>query len=263
MRDHKVLALDLETTGPDPETARIVQLAIVLGPRPLAERMGGSALVNPGVPIPEEATEVHGITDEDVENEPPFRVIAHRIQAALQEHDFVVTYNGRTFDIPILDRELREAGEPGVDHAEIREVDLYQVWKALEPRDLETAVRRFAGGQEFDAHDAHEDARVLFDVLQGMKDEFGALPMYPENGEGRSIFDTFARLTTPEDAVDRFGYFRRREDGVVVFAFSGNEGDPVSEHPGMVDWMERKGFPEAVLEIARREVAADRSRDVE
>lgn len=243
-----IILLDLETTGPDPENDRIVQLGLGVGMPGTVEPRGGSVLVDPGMPIDPEATEVHGISDEDVAGEPPFGVVAKRVQEVLIENDYLVTYSGRTFDVPILDRELRRFGHAGVDASGIREIDLYAVWCALEPRNLETAARRFGGDPDFDPHDAWEDARILGNVMDGLIEAFS------DQIDSDDRLDALADLTTPEDAVDRYGYFKLNDDGIVCFDFSDHAGDPVHEHPGMVDWMLGKDFPEEVLQIARDEV---------
>lgn len=249
-----VVSLDLETTGPDPESDWIVQIGLGVGPFvPGGKPKGGAILVNPGKPISPEATEVHGITDEDVAEAVTFGHIASRVQGVLAENEYLLTYSGRTFDVPILDRELKRYGFPGVEAAGIREIDLYEVWKALEPRNLATAAKRFGGDPDFDAHDAWEDARILFSILQGMDTAF----MDRDTDGADSALEEFAGLTTPEDAVDRYGYFRRREDGVVVFDFSDHRGEPVHEKPGMVEWMLGRDFPEEVLTIAQQQLEVD------
>ena len=61
--DKPLFALDTETTGADPETARII--TVCLGYSGMRGQFGADNwLINPGVPIPAEATKVHGITDE-------------------------------------------------------------------------------------------------------------------------------------------------------------------------------------------------------
>jgi DNA polymerase-3 subunit epsilon len=106
---------DLETTSPDPGTARIVTAAIVTleaGRKPVTK----SWLVNPGVPIPEEATAIHGITDEMARTkgvEP--HVAAYEISAMLAGSVLLdgiplVIYNA-PYDLTVLDRETRRFGQ--------------------------------------------------------------------------------------------------------------------------------------------------------
>lgn len=97
--------VDTETTGPDPDTASIVEVAVALfrGGELLGEPR--SWLVNPGCPIPDEAAAIHGISNEMVEGAPPFAVVLPELCAAIAAADILVGYNALHFDLPILERE--------------------------------------------------------------------------------------------------------------------------------------------------------------
>src|SRR3990167_3178478 len=101
------LAVDLESTGTDTATAKIVELALCGAEGPVFE-----SRVDPGCHIPAEATAIHGITDADVAGAPMFSVIAPTVQQHL-DGVVLVGYNHRAFDVIILNRELREAGQAG------------------------------------------------------------------------------------------------------------------------------------------------------
>lgn len=104
---------DLETTGPDPETARIVTAAIVVrGGEREPETL--SWLVNPGIEIPAEATAVHGITTERAQAEgaepaPAIAKISARLASLMIEGVPVVIYNA-PYDLTVLDRDARRNG---------------------------------------------------------------------------------------------------------------------------------------------------------
>jgi DNA polymerase III epsilon subunit-like protein len=84
---HRPLAiLDLETTGTDPKTARVVEIS-VLRFGPLEQRDHRTRRVNPGIPIPAAATAIHGITDADVAHLPTFAQIAAGLQEFLSGCD--------------------------------------------------------------------------------------------------------------------------------------------------------------------------------
>ena len=234
--------LDLETTGTDPETDRIVSIAILDEEgTPLLE-----ALVDPGRPIPAEATAVHGITDADVADEAHFLALGPDVQALLIDGDPIVAgYNSRRFDVPLVDAELRRAGCAGLDLETIREVDVYLAWLALEPRTLEGAVRRWLPHTDdvFTAHEARDDARWTRRVANEMLFRTGL------------SWEDLERLSRPEDEVDRFGKFRWTEDGVIVFAFGKNEGMTAATQPGYLRWMLERDFPEETKEWTRRILA--------
>lgn len=202
-------------------------------------------LINPGVPIPAEATEVHGITDEMVKDAPAFPAIGQMLQDAA-DAGVLVTFNGRRFDVPLLHAELRRHGFRGLRTDAIGrivtpEIDLYQVWIKAEPRTLEAAVNRYVGGDHENAHSSRADTRVLPDVLQGMAEEFGFDPM-----DAKAL----VALTRPEDEVDRDGKFRK-EGGTVVFAFGKHDGEPVKAHLDYLGWMLTKDFSEETKAVAR------------
>lgn len=104
-----LLGFDVETTGVDTETARIVTAAIGKADKPGAWR-STTELVNPGVPIPPEASAVHHITDERAANGiHPIKAVAWidlELQAAWASGAPVIAYNA-VFDLSILDREMR------------------------------------------------------------------------------------------------------------------------------------------------------------
>lgn len=218
--------LDCETTGVDPYVDRICEFAIAVGGDRRAWR------VNPERAIPAEATAVHGITNADVEGAPAFRDIAGLVQN-LVEGSILVSYNGMRFDTILVDRELRDAGRRGLERDDRGrivhpEIDLYALWGNLEPRDLATAVRRFGGEADYDAHSAAGDASVLDSTLVGMLAEFGL--------GGATDADLIA-LSRPEWLVDRDGRFRRRDDGRIEFAFGKHRGELASTQPSYLEWM--------------------------
>lgn len=253
---------DLETTGLDPETDRIVELAFFGGD-------GGelTGLVNPCVPIPAEATETHGITDSDVADSPTFADVAKQVETMI-EGAVLVGFNSLRFDVPFLDAELRRAGRSGLPRGEWgeilpRDIDLYRVWVERERRDLASAVQRFADVAELGegAHRASKDASVLRDVMNGMLADFFPLAEVVEEGQSMRVapgwppVGELLRITAPPEMLDRAGKFKRRENGKIVFAFGQQADKPVATQPGYLKWMISKDFPEETKEIARRMLA--------
>jgi len=250
------LFFDLETTGLDPDSARIVELAAVDragegdryadGQLELGFERELTVLrrYHPGVPIPPEAARVHGITDDDVAQAPRFAEEAAEVQR-LFEGRILCGYNLRAFDTPLLDAELRRAGQRGIDLEEVAEIDLYRVWKALEPagegerRTLADAVQRFLGRPLEEAHRAAADTLVLPELLAAIR-----------AGHGLTR-NELLELSVPPEEVDRAGKLRR-EEGEVVFAFGRHAGEPVAERPDYVGWMLRSEFPSETKRILRR-----------
>ncbi len=236
-----MLFFDLETTGTDPDTDRIVEMAVL---DPTTEPGELTLLFDPGVPIPPGASAVHGIHDEDVRGEPRFSERAAEIQAMFRGRR-LCGYNSRSFDTPFLDAALRRAGQPGLDLETVEEIDLYRVWTAVEPgerpgdRTLGAAVERHLGRFHLDAHAAAGDARVLAELVEAMEEIHGLSR------------ERMVELTAPAHEVDRAGKLRL-EEGRVVFAFGRHEGEPISEHEDYLDWMLGADFPEDTRRIIRR-----------
>lgn len=105
--EHPIVMVDVETTGTDPSTERVIELAIVRAVR--GEILQRDAwLINPGKPIPSDSTKVHGIRDEDVAGKPAFAEVCDELLGALQGA-VPAAYNA-SFDRGFLLAELRRAG---------------------------------------------------------------------------------------------------------------------------------------------------------
>jgi DNA polymerase III subunit epsilon len=153
----KLAVLDLETTGVDPLTARIVEVAIV------SERSETlfHSYVNPGIPIPAEATAVHGIDYARVATRPRFGDVAGFVLEAL--HGRVVAgYNALAYDVPLLNAELLRVQRPPVAGPVL---DGLLMWRALEPHTLAGATQRFLGRDLPGAHTALADACATAEVI--------------------------------------------------------------------------------------------------
>ncbi|KKN47398.1 hypothetical protein LCGC14_0663110 [marine sediment metagenome] len=165
-----VLVYDLEATGVDPEKDRMVSLAIVT----LDGKTVLSIVVDPGIPMPAGAAAVHGITDEKLAElgARPFRDHADQVQEIIHGK-ILAGYNSRSYDAVLLDRELKLAGQVGLDLENVVEIDAHRVWIELEPRTLSGAYQHFCGKELAGAHDALEDAKATAAVVASMGAAFG------------------------------------------------------------------------------------------
>jgi len=169
--DRALVFFDCETTGTNPETDRLVEVALIrFEPGPLHAREGQPArfLVNPGVPIPAEATAVHGFTDADVADCPPFSEIALALYRLFRDAD-LAGFGIRRFDCRLLVAEFQRAGGTfSLDGRRI--IDALSLFHQREPRDLSAAVRFYLNEGHVNAHGAQEDVdatvRVLLAQLQ-------------------------------------------------------------------------------------------------
>ena len=239
-----IVVFDLETTGPDRLTDRIVEVA-ALKVSPDGSVAVFESRVNPGVKIPREATAVHGITDEDVADAPSFAEVAPFLSAFLEGCD-LAGYNLRGFDIPLLGREF-ERVKVAFSFDGRRVVDAQVIYFRKEPRDLTAAVRTFVGREHEGAHSALADSIAAAEVLAGQLRRYADLP--------REI-DALAAFTAPVegrwvDADKRFVW----RDGAAVFNFGAKRGQPLSvvavKNPEYLDWMLDADFPEEAKRIVR------------
>ena len=121
--------------------------------------------INPEMPIPEQATAVHGIKNEDVKDAPPFRELAPTLASIFAGAD-IGGYNARTFDVPFLEAEFERAGIAPSPLQGAAIVDPKEIFHAKEPRDLTAAVRFYCQETLVGAHGAKADAVATARVLR-------------------------------------------------------------------------------------------------
>ncbi len=174
--DRPLAVIDLETTGLRPESDRIVELAI-LKIYPDGKEIQYAKRINPGIAIPPEASAVHGIRNEDVKNEPAFRVIAKQVARILDGCD-LAGFNISGYDLRLLQREFERAGvEFSVEGRAV--VDDKQIFDAREPRNLEAACRFYLAEEHENAHSALADARMTWRLINAQLSRYDDLPRAP------------------------------------------------------------------------------------
>jgi DNA polymerase-3 subunit epsilon len=238
------LFIDIESTGVDPVVDRIVEFAairVVEGAVPKSF----SCRFNPGVHIPEEATKVHGIRDEDVAQSPKFEAFVPRIEKAMVGCD-IAGYNLRMLDLPILDAEFRRAGTRlNLDGVNI--IDVFGIFRRKESRDLASAVK-FYTGEEHKAHSALGDAHATMIVLQAQAkryEDLGALSM-EELATWSSMRDDGSR------PADLGGKLYWDAGGVLRYNIGKARGTAVCDDVGFANWMLCRDFPEDTKDLLRK-----------
>lgn len=242
---------DLETTGVDPDNDRIVQLALIRV-EPDGARSTYETLVNPQRPIPPQATAVHGISDDDVRDQPPFAGIVKRVEAMLAGSD-LAGYNSIRFDGPLLQAELRRAGSE-LDLRAAKHLDALVIFRLMEPRNLTAAYRKFCGKELVDAHSALADTEATLEVLDAQVAFYDAVP---------SDVDALHALCNPDEGrfVDRGRKFVWNDEGQAVFTFGKHNGEVLNVvaadkgKRGYLEWMLNKDFSEEVKGILREALA--------
>ncbi len=227
--------IDLETTGVSLSTDRIVEIAIIKI-LPDGSRQVKRKLINPEMPIPKESGDIHGITDEQVKNEPTFKQVANEIKMFIDNCD-MGGYNSNRFDIPILMEEFLRAGLE-VDLTDRKMIDVQHIFYTMEPRTLTAAYKFFCQKQLVDAHSAEADVDATIEVLMAQLEKYESL--------GDSV-DSILKTIGQEKIVDYARRFSFNDKGVEVFNFGKHKGKTVASilkaEPQYYDWMMRGDFP--------------------
>ena len=226
--------IDIEATGMNLSTDRIIEIAIVKI-MPDGRKTVKRKLVNPEMPIPPAVTEIHGITDEMVKDAPVFRQVANEIRQFIDVAD-LAGYNSNRFDIPMLVEEfLRISLE--FDMKNRRLLDVQKIFHQMEQRTLAAAYKFYCNGMLDNAHSAEADAVATWEVLQSQVER------YPQLG---LTVDSILKCIGEENTVD----FARRmimENGREVFNFGKHKGrvvtDVLKAEPQYYDWMMKGDFP--------------------
>lgn len=246
--ERPLVILDLETTGKRVQADRIVEIS-TLKLMPDGSSVIRTRRLDPGVPIPPEATAVHGITDADVAHEKSFRQVARSLVVYLEGCD-LCGFNIWNFDLKLLAAEFRRAGVPFTTEGR-HVIDPCRIFHMREPRTLAAALRFYCGEEHDGAHRAEADVLAALMVLEGQVERYGDLP--------RSVSELHEAMGYP-DVVDPDGKFVRGEGDAIVFAFGEHAGRLVDEvartDPGFLEWMLRKDFSDEAKAVARAALEA-------
>ncbi|HEY5367774.1 MAG TPA: 3'-5' exonuclease [Hanamia sp.] len=229
-----IVFIDLETTGINIATDRVIEIAIIKI-MPDRTKLVKHKLINPKMPIPKASTDIHGITDDKVKDAPTFKEVANELKQFIDNAD-LSGYNSNRFDIPLLMEEFLRSGIE-MDMSDRRMLDVQTVFHMMEKRTLEAAYKFYCAKDLVDAHSAEADASATWEILEAQLEKYANL--------GNTV-DTVLQFTGEEKYVD----FARRfvfEKDVEVFNFGKHKGRSVVEvlkaEPQYYDWMMRGDFP--------------------
>jgi DNA polymerase-3 subunit epsilon len=242
--------LDLETTGVNLSTDRIVEIAVVKI-MPDHTRQVKRKLLNPEMQIPVASSDIHGITNEMVKDAPTFKQAGNEIKQFLQDCD-LGGYNSNRFDIPILMEEFLRAGMD-VDLSNRRMIDVQHIFYSMEPRTLSAAYKFYCQKELIKAHSAEVDINATIEVFMSQLERYNQL--------GNNV-DSILSVIGEEKIVDYARRFSFDDKGVEVFNFGKYKGKSVSDvlksEPHYYDWMMRGDFPlhtkQKLTEIMNRSI---------
>ena len=230
-----IVFFDLETTGVDTAKARIVEVSMIKI-MPDGEEIVRPRRSHPQLHIPEQATAIHGITDEDVKDAPTFAQVAKSMAQFIEGCDFG-GFNSNRFDLPMLVEEFLRAGVD-VDFKRRRFVDVQNIFHKMEQRTLVAAYKFYCDKNLEEAHSAEADTRATYEVLMAQLDR------YPELQNDVAALADFSERGQTADFAGRIGFNDKQEE---VFNFGKYKGrrveDVFREEPSYYAWMMNGDFP--------------------
>ncbi len=238
-----IIFFDLETTGINIAKDRVVEISI-LKVFPNGNKESKTWLVNPEVAIPKESSEIHGITDEKVANEPTFKELAVKINEMIAGCD-LAGFNSNRFDIPVLAEELMRAGID-FDMKERKAVDVQVIFHKKEQRTLSAGYQFYCGKELIGAHGAEADTNATYEILlaqlgkyEDIENTVDALSEYSTHGK-RADFAGFILMNDKDEEIFSFGKYKGR-----------TVEDVFKENPGYNSWIQNADFPLYTKKVLR------------
>ncbi|TZF85044.1 DNA polymerase III subunit epsilon [Pedobacter sp. BS3] len=239
---------DLETTGTNITTDRIVEISILKAMPDGTEEIK-TMRINPERPIPLESSLIHGIYDEDVADRPTFKMVGPELAAFLENSD-LAGYNSNRFDIPVLMEEFLRAGiEFDIENRLF--VDVQNIFHQMEQRTLKAAYQFYCGKCIENAHSAEADIKATYEVLLAQIERYAGADFEDKKGHVskpvKNDIEALHLFTNLNKPVDYAGRLVFNEDGIEVFNFGKHKGKPVEEifnlEPSYYAWMQQGDFP--------------------
>ena len=267
-----LVVFDLETTGLDLVSDRIIQISFIkIYPDWKAERE--NIFINPERPIPSSVVALTGISDADVADAPTFKQKAKELADKFSGCDFA-GFNSNRFDIPMLAEEFLRAGVD-FDFSKCRLIDMQNIYHKMERRNLAAAYKFYCGRKmedDFEAHRADQDTEATWRVLQGQLDMYAPENQSEEDRVLNNDMEELAEFSKMNDFVDfagrivwedmkdqggkvlldATGKVRRHE----IFNFGKYKGWDVAEvlrkDPGYYSWMLASDFTYNTKQVLTR-----------
>jgi DNA polymerase-3 subunit epsilon len=238
---------DLETTGLNISKDKIIEISI-LKVKPDQSEENYTKKVNPEIEIPQESTEIHGITNEDVKGCSTFSSLAEEIKAFIGDSD-LAGYNSNRFDIPFL---IEQFLSHGIEFSmeQRRFVDVQTIFHKMEQRTLSAALKFYCNEDLVNAHSAEADTKATYDILKAQIDRYEEvendvdfLMEFSQNGKHKKI-----------DFVGRLAVNEKNE---IIYNFGKHAGKTLkqifNQEPGYHRWMLDNDFPLYTKKIIKAE----------
>lgn len=225
---------DLETTGINIVSDRIVEISY-LKVQPNGKEECKTRRINPEMPIPPEASAVHGIFDDDVKDCPTFKEIAKSLAAQIEGCD-LAGYNSNRFDIPVLAEEFLRAGVD-IDFTKRKFIDVQTIFHKKEQRTLSAALKFYCNKELEDAHSAEADTIATYEILKAQLDHYSDLKNDVE------FLSDFSAFTNNVDFAGRIVYNDKKEEVINFGKYKGRlVTDVLKNDPGYYGWIMQGDF---------------------
>lgn len=245
----KPLAIfDLETTGLDISADRIVEIAI-LKVSPDGKEEKYEKRINPEIPISEESTSIHGISNDDVKNCSTFSELADEIAAFIGDAD-LAGFNSNKFDIPLLAEEFLRVKHP-FKTGERKFIDVQNIFHKMEQRTLVAAYKFYCDKDLTNAHSADADVIATYEVLKAQIERY-------EEVENDVEFLAEFSTQNKNKILDFAGRIAQNENGDAIYNFGKHKGKTIAEiaesEPGYYGWMLNGNFPRYTKAVLKQEM---------
>jgi len=251
-----IVFFDLEATGLNIVQDRIVQVGFVkifADGRPSEEL---ELKINPTVPVSAEAAAIHGMTNEDLKDEPEFAEVAQKLYDFIGAAD-LGGYNSNRYDVPLLQEEFYRAGIY-LDTSKRRLIDAQQIFYRMEPRTLSAALKFYAGKTMENAHDALADVRATVAIFEGQLKRYADAEYTDDDGKTSRPFtdmNTVAAFCQDDRFLDATRRLKKGPDGTPRFNFGKYAGQNVADvfgkDPSYLKWILSKDFSTEVKALVK------------
>ncbi len=238
-----IVFFDLETTGINIAKDKIVEIAI-LKVHPNGNKESKTWLVNPEIEIPKEASDIHGITNEQVVTEPTFKELAPEVSKMIKGCD-LAGFNSNRFDIPLLAEELMRANI-NFDMDDRKAIDVQVIFHKKEQRTLSAGYQFYCHKELEGAHGAEADTNATYEILLAQIEKYEDI--------GTSV-DELSEFSTHGKRADFAGFILMNEEDKEIFSFGKYKGRTVEEvfkeNPGYNAWIQNADFPLYTKKVLR------------
>ena len=242
-----IVIFDIETTGLDIINDQIIDISLIKIDLDSSEKLK-QYKIKPAIKISKESTEIHGISDKDVENCKPFQFYSKDIFDFIKGCD-LGGFNILKFDLPILIEEFMRCNiELKLENIKI--IDALRLYHLMEKRNLSSAYKFYCNKILENAHDSYADTKATVEIIKKQIDFYMNQEVIDNKGNklGKitSNIDSIGSIIN-NNIVDISGRIIKNSDGKEIFNFGKYKNQLVEavfkENPQYYHWMINNDFP--------------------